>query len=153
MARRKRKSRGLGSSPEVHSERGRSAVEGAITSSRNAVIAAKNDGDCKQARRWLGSAHGWFGHAVAHSHSGASGLSLTPLSETINRAEEAVEVYCPNRKRRRAAGGRAAVAGLGRHDDNLDMKFGLGLGIGVIVAGLVLRRLVPPKPTITVASR
>lgn len=151
MARRKRKSRGLGSSPEVHSERGRSAVEGAITSARDAVIAAKTDGDCKQARRWLRSASGWFGHAVAHSHSGASGIALGPVSETIDRATEAVDLYCPHPKRRRAAGGRAAVAGLG--GANTDMKFGLGLGIGVIVAGLVLRRLVPPKPTTAVASR
>lgn len=156
MARRKWKNRGLGSSSEVHSERGRSAIEGAVRAARDAVIAAKTDGDCKQARRWLRSASGWFGHAVAHSHSGGSGLALTPVSETIDRAAEAVDLYCPSRKPRRAR----ATAGLGSLSTkrpyaravtaevgDFDMKFGLGLGLGIIVAGVVLKRLIGSKPT------
>jgi len=88
--------RGLGSSPEVHTTRGRSADANAVADARKGAEYVQK-GQCDAARRALSSAHSWLGHAVAHSGAGATGLALTSTSETLRSADHVFDNYCLRR--------------------------------------------------------
>lgn len=89
-----------GSSEDVHTREGQDAIgqanEFAVKSANLA-----DEGDCNTSRRFLNAAHGYVGHAVAHSKSGGRVDGITMVASTVDRAEAHYTKRCKVTRRRK----------------------------------------------------